>query len=101
MGPEHASVSWLHSFIMAESPDRRRDYVKFNGINFPQWKFAVMLKLKKKKLDAIVLGTETKPVEVICNPESYFRTIDPQIYFVMYLTERNPYALVPNLYISF
>lgn len=49
---------------MAESPDRRRDYVKFNGINFPQWKFAVMLKLKKKKLDGIVLGTETRPVEV-------------------------------------
>ena len=49
---------------MAESPDRRRDYVKFNGINFPQWKFAVLLKLKKK-LDGIVLVTETRPVEVI------------------------------------
>ena len=49
---------------MAESPDRRRDYVKFNGINFPQWKFAVMLKLKKKKLGGIVLGTETRPAEV-------------------------------------
>ena len=49
---------------MAESPDRQRDYVKFNGINFPQWKFAVMLKLKKKKLGGIVLGTETRPVEV-------------------------------------
>lgn len=49
---------------MTESPDKKRDYVKFNGINFPQWKYAVMLKLRKKKLEAIVLGTETKPTQV-------------------------------------
>ena len=49
---------------MSESPNGKRDYVKFNGINFPQWKFGVMLKLRRKKLDSIVLGTETKPVEV-------------------------------------
>lgn len=48
---------------MTESPDKKRDYVKFNGINFPQWKYAVMLKLRKKKLEAIVLGTETKPTQ--------------------------------------
>jgi len=47
---------------MSDSP--RSDYAKFNGINFPQWKFGVMLKLRRKKLDSIVLGTETKPIEV-------------------------------------
>jgi hypothetical protein len=47
---------------MSDSP--RSDYAKFNGINFPQWKFGVMLKLRRKKLDSIVLGIETKPNEV-------------------------------------
>ena len=46
---------------MDDGPNERRDYAKFNGINFPQWKFGVMLKLRRKKLDQIVLGTETKP----------------------------------------
>jgi hypothetical protein len=41
-----------------------RDYAKFNGINFPQWRYGVMLKLRRKKLDGIVLGTEPKPTEV-------------------------------------
>ena len=49
---------------MDDGPNERRDYAKFNGINFPQWKFGVMLKLRRKKLDQIVLGTETKPNEV-------------------------------------
>jgi hypothetical protein len=49
---------------MADSPDRKRDYVKFNGINFPQWRYAVMLKLRKKKLEDVVLGIEKKPTEV-------------------------------------
>jgi hypothetical protein len=49
---------------MSDSPERKRDYVKFNGINFPQWKYAVMLKLRKKKLEDVVLGTEMKPLEV-------------------------------------
>ena len=46
---------------MDDGPNERRDYAKFNGINFPQFKFGVMLKLRRKKLDQIVLGTETKP----------------------------------------
>lgn len=50
---------------MDDNANDRRDYVKFNGINFPQWKFGVMLKLRMKKLDPIVLGIETRPVEVI------------------------------------
>jgi hypothetical protein len=41
-----------------------RDYAKFNGINFPQWRYGVMLKLRRKKLEKIVLGTEQKPTEV-------------------------------------
>ena len=49
---------------MDDGPNERRDYAKFNGINFPQFKFGVMLKLRRKKLDQIVLGTETKPNEV-------------------------------------
>ena len=49
---------------MDDGPNERRDYAKFNGINFPQWKFGVMLKLRRKKLDQIVLGTETNPNEV-------------------------------------
>jgi hypothetical protein len=49
---------------MSDSPDRKRDYVKFNGINFPQWRYAVMLKLRKKKLEDVVLGIEKKPTEV-------------------------------------
>ena len=49
---------------MDDGPNERRDYAKFNGINSPQFKFGVMLKLRRKKLDQIVLGTETKPNEV-------------------------------------
>lgn len=49
---------------MSDSPDRKRDYVKFNGINFPQWRYAVMLKLRKKKLEDVVLGIEKKPTDV-------------------------------------
>jgi hypothetical protein len=50
---------------MAENSEGKRDSTKFNGVNFPQWKFAVMLKLKQKKLDGIVLGYDRKPNEVI------------------------------------
>ena len=50
---------------MAENSEGKRDFTKFNGVNFPQWKFAVMLKLKQKKLDGIVLGYDRKPNEVI------------------------------------
>ena len=48
-----------------ENQNERRDYAKFNGVNFPQWKFGVMLKLRRKKLDQIVLGLEEIPAEVI------------------------------------
>ncbi len=54
----------LELIKMSDSPDRKRDYVKFNGINFPQWRYAVMLKLRKKKLEDVVLGIEKKPTEV-------------------------------------
>ena len=47
-----------------ENQNERRDYAKFNGVNFPQWKFGVMLKLRRKKLDQIVLGLEEIPAEV-------------------------------------
>ena len=47
-----------------ENQNERRDYAKFNGINFQQWKFGVMLKLRRKKLDQIVLGLEEIPAEV-------------------------------------
>jgi hypothetical protein len=50
---------------MAENSEGKRDFTKFNGVNFPQWKFAVMLKLKQKILDGIVLGYDRKPNEVI------------------------------------
>jgi hypothetical protein len=50
---------------MAENSEGKRDFTKFNGVNFPQWKFAVKLKLKQKKLDGIVLGNDKKPTEVI------------------------------------
>ena len=40
-----------------------RDYAKFNGINFTQWQYGVMLKLQKK-LDTIARRTETKPAEI-------------------------------------
>jgi hypothetical protein len=43
----------------------KRDFTKFNGVNFLQWKYAVMLKLKQKKLDGIVLGNDKKTTEVI------------------------------------
>ena len=44
--------------------NEKRDFPRFNGTNFPQWRFGVMLKLRAKKLDPVVLGTETKPNEV-------------------------------------
>ena len=50
---------------MTENSEGKRDFTKFNGVNFPQWKFAVMLKLKQKKLDGIALGNDQKPTEVI------------------------------------
>ena len=48
-----------------ENQNERRDYAKFNGVNFPQWKFGIMLKLRGKKLDQFVLGLEDIPAEVI------------------------------------
>ncbi len=38
--------------------------VKFNGTNFPSWKFGIWMFLEKHKLVAVVNGTETKPAEV-------------------------------------
>ena len=50
--------------MAADTENERRDFTRFNGTNFPQYKFAVVLKLRLFKLEQIVLGTETKPVEV-------------------------------------
>jgi hypothetical protein len=47
------------------SANELRDYAKFNGINFPQWRYGVMLKLRRKKLEKLVLGQDPKPAEVI------------------------------------
>lgn len=65
MGPEQRTWTHIIYTIMDDGiSNDRRDYAKFNGINFPQWKFGVMLKLRRKKLDQIVLGIEEKPTEV-------------------------------------
>ncbi|KZS02033.1 Uncharacterized protein APZ42_001085, partial [Daphnia magna] len=45
------------------SANELRDYAKFNGINFPQWRYGVMLKLRRKKLEKLVLGQDPKPAE--------------------------------------
>ncbi|KZS02486.1 Uncharacterized protein APZ42_000461, partial [Daphnia magna] len=45
------------------SANELRDYAKFNGINFPQWRYGVMLKLRKKKFEKLVLGQDPKPAE--------------------------------------
>ena len=50
--------------MTADTENERRDFTRFNGTNFPQYKFAVVLKLRLFNLEQIVLGTETKPVEV-------------------------------------
>ncbi len=57
MGPEQREMA-------NESTNGQRDYAKFNGVNFPQWKFGVMLKLRRKRLDQIVLGAQQKPAQV-------------------------------------
>ncbi|EFX65886.1 hypothetical protein DAPPUDRAFT_332739 [Daphnia pulex] len=43
------------------SANELRDYAKFNGINFRR--YGVMLKLRRKKLEKLVLGQDPKPAE--------------------------------------
>ena len=38
--------------------------VKFDGSNFPSWKFGIWMFLEKHKLSPVVNGTEAKPTEV-------------------------------------
>jgi len=47
-----------------ESITERREFARFNGINFPQFRYAIMLKLKVLRLENIVLGTEPRPHQV-------------------------------------
>jgi hypothetical protein len=47
-----------------ESITERRDFARFNRINFPQFRYAIMLKLKVLRLENIVLGTEPRPHQV-------------------------------------
>ena len=47
-----------------ESTTERREFARFNGINFPQFRYAIMLKLKVLRLENIVLGTEPRPRQV-------------------------------------
>ena len=50
---------------MANSPTREVSHViKFNGKNFPLWKFGCWLKLEQHNLVNIVNGTEELPEEV-------------------------------------
>ncbi|KAK4030475.1 hypothetical protein OUZ56_023711 [Daphnia magna] len=44
-----------------ESITERREFARFNGINFPQFRYAIMLELKVLRLENIVLGTEPRP----------------------------------------
>ncbi|KAI9562446.1 hypothetical protein GHT06_009879 [Daphnia sinensis] len=47
---------------MENSPTRETDHVvKFNGKNFPLWKFGCWLKLEQHNLVTIVNGTEPLP----------------------------------------
>ena len=63
-GPRSTHVKIIYNIMDEGSSTDRRDYAKFNGVNFPQWKFGVKPYLRRKKLDLIVLGTEEKPTEV-------------------------------------
>ena len=47
-----------------ESITERREFARFNGINFPQFRYAIMLKLKVLRLENIVLGIEPITCEV-------------------------------------
>ncbi|KAI9557204.1 hypothetical protein GHT06_017021 [Daphnia sinensis] len=38
---------------------------RFNGIGFSQWSFGVLLMARAKRLESIIQGTETRPIEVI------------------------------------
>ncbi len=50
---------------MANSPTREVSHViKFNGKNFPLWKFGCWLKLEQHDLMHIVNGNETLPEQV-------------------------------------
>ncbi|XP_046654657.1 uncharacterized protein LOC124348477 [Daphnia pulicaria] len=44
-----------------ESTTERREFTRSNGIDFPQIRYATMLKLKVVRLENIVLGTDPKP----------------------------------------
>ena len=60
-GPRHLPLS----LNKMSSPNREVSHVvKFNGINFPIWKFGCWLKLEQHNLVKIVTGEETKPVKV-------------------------------------
>jgi hypothetical protein len=37
------------------------EFERFNGLNFQNFRYALMLKLRAHRLIGIVLGTETKP----------------------------------------
>ena len=69
-GPRISRTCFI--IMAAENQSERREYAKFKGTNFPQWRFGVMLKLRSKKLEKIVLGTETKPAEVINYLNCYY-----------------------------
>ena len=57
---------------MAANPSRDIPHItiKFDGTNFPSWRYGIWLILEKAKLTTIVNGTEPMPVEV-----SFFLTV--------------------------
>ena len=65
-GPRISRTCFI--IMTADNQSERREYAKFNGTNFPKWRFGVMLKIRSKKLEKIVLGTGTKPAEVTYSP---------------------------------
>ncbi|KZS03693.1 Uncharacterized protein APZ42_033541 [Daphnia magna] len=38
---------------------------RFYGTGFSQWSFGVLLMARAKRLESIIQGTETRPIEVI------------------------------------